>query len=1297
MKPRRVILWLVLAPLVVVAGLLSALWVWTNTDTSLASALQQASRYLPAGQTLIAEEVQGSLRRGGRIGRLRWESNGLVVEARQIALAWQPAALLQRRLQLDTLHIAQLSIDDQSPAAATPPPPPQSVVLPFQVGLAFAIDALRWNGSPALQASGLSGRYRFDGSRHELSVDTVQVAAGQYRAQASLLARAPLTLALQVHGTLTAPVPGSTQALPLVADASAHGQLAGPDTLLNVQALLQPVPSAPPPAAGSTASPAMQAMEATVSAQINPWAAQPVARAEATFSQLNLAVLWPEAPQTLLTGNVQVQPDGNGWQGQGRIANRLSGPWDKGRLPLDGAQGQVRFDAGQWRIESLTAELAGGRLQVQGQFAGSGTAGAAPGWQGRAQLQNINPAALYASLAAARLDGKLDARAVGQAIAFDAQLQPSGKQPAASRLKGLHLRAASARGQWADGTLHLQALKVQTDDALLQGQVDVHLASKASRGQLHLSLPGGQADITGHLSAQAGAGDFALHLADAGKASRWLAKLPGLPPSASTTSVQGQGELTGRWQGGWQHQGTQLALQAALRVPRMDLRTHDQTPEQALHLGELNADLTGRLGALDLHASGELQTGTRRFNLQTQVRGGRGIHGDWQARIRSATLQAQDSPQPGHWTVQLREPLAIGWTPGSGAGTLRAGAGEATLSSPLPGAATLSWQPVRWRVDGPRSELQTQGQLRALPLAWLDLLGNEPLGKLGLRGTMLLDGDWYLQASDTLKLRASLVRRSGDIRVQADENATPQASTSALQGIDAGVRQASITVTADGNALQGALRWDSERAGRVQADFATRLSRGNARADGGWRWRADAPVTGSVRAQLPQIGVWSVLAPPGWRVRGTLDANVTLSGTRASPQWRGTLTADDLALRSVVDGIEFSHGKLRASFTGQRMDIQEFSLQGASAGSSSGGQLTLKGFAEWLPDSAAVKTSLSKVRMTLQAQAQSLRVMSRADRRLTVSGALQARLSDATLEIRGALKADQALFVVPDDTAPRLGDDVAVKSAIKSPAQGAARGPDRSAAPPAATAPGSRLATDVAVTLDLGGDFRVQSRGLDTRLAGTLQLASAGNTQAPPRLTGEVRTVRGSYKAYGQQLDIEEGVLRFTGPYDNPALDILAIRPNLTVRVGVQISGTALSPHIRLYADPDLPDAEKLAWLVLGHSGAEGGAETVMLQQAALALLGGNGKGLSGGLAQSLGLDELSFRGAASNADGSTSAAAVTLGKRLSRGFYVAYERSLAGALGTFSIFYDLSRRFTLRAQTGDQSAIDLIFTVPYD
>ena len=52
------------------------------------------------------------------------------------------------------------------------------------------------------------------------------------------------------------------------------------------------------------------------------------------------------------------------------------------------------------------------------------------------------------------------------------------------------------------------------------------------------------------------------------------------------------------------------------------------------------------------------------------------------------------------------------------------------------------------------------------------------------------------------------------------------------------------------------------------------------------------------------------------------------------------------------------------------------------------------------------------------------------------------------------------------------------------------------------------------------------------------------------------------------------------------------------------MTGTALAPRIRLYADPDMPDADKLAWLVLGRSPAAGGAESAVLQQAALVLLG---------------------------------------------------------------------------------------------
>ncbi len=200
---------------------------------------------------------------------------------------------------------------------------------------------------------------------------------------------------------------------------------------------------------------------------------------------------------------------------------------------------------------------------------------------------------------------------------------------------------------------------------------------------------------------------------------------------------------------------------------------------------------------------------------------------------------------------------------------------------------------------------------------------------------------------------------------------------------------------------------------------------------------------------------------------------------------------------------------------------------------------------------------------------------------------------------------------------------------------------------------------------------------------------------APPRVTGEIRTDAGRYRAWGQILDVETGLIRFNGPYDNPALDILALRPNISVRAGVQVTGSALAPRVRLYSDPELPDAEKLSWVVLGRDAANGGAEAAMLQQAALTLLGRSGVNPTAQVASRLGLDEVGFKGPGAGEDAAS--AALTFGKRLSKDMYMTYEHSLSGTLGTLYILYDLSRRLTLRGQTGEKSAVDIIYTVRYD
>jgi translocation and assembly module TamB len=333
--------------------------------------------------------------------------------------------------------------------------------------------------------------------------------------------------------------------------------------------------------------------------------------------------------------------------------------------------------------------------------------------------------------------------------------------------------------------------------------------------------------------------------------------------------------------------------------------------------------------------------------------------------------------------------------------------------------------------------------------------------------------------------------------------------------------------------------------------------------------------------------------------------------------------------------------------------------------------------------------------MALQGQLRALRVLVRTDRQVTLSGDVQARLDNGQFNVRGKLKTDRAVIILPDETAPSLGSDVVVRSAAKDreateTAQRESAQADAQAAKPQTAKP-----PDIVINFDLGDDFAVQGRGITTRLEGDLEIRST-RLNAPPRITGEVKTVKGQYRAYGQQLDVETGVARFNGPFDNPALDILAIRPNLSQRAGVQITGTAQSPRVKLYSEPALSDAETLSWVILGRASATSGGESALLQQAALSLLGKiGGGGNGGGLASRFGLDELGFKGPGSGGDLRESA--VTLGKRLSKDFYITYERSIGGTFGTLFIFYDLTTRLTLRGQAGQTSGLDLIYTVKYD
>ncbi|HSQ73858.1 MAG TPA: translocation/assembly module TamB domain-containing protein, partial [Rubrivivax sp.] len=420
---------------------------------------------------------------------------------------------------------------------------------------------------------------------------------------------------------------------------------------------------------------------------------------------------------------------------------------------------------------------------------------------------------------------------------------------------------------------------------------------------------------------------------------------------------------------------------------------------------------------------------------------------------------------------------------------------------------------------------------------------------------------------------------------------------------------------------------------------------------------ADAPIEGVIEARVADIGIWNAWVPAGWRLAGALQTTAIVGGRFGAPEYSGTMTGTDLAVRNALQGVDVHDGRLALALKGDTARIDTFTLRGGD------GTLTLSG--------GATFGEAPQARLIVAADA--FRVLGRVDRRLVASGRAELLLQADQLKLDGRFEVDEGLFDITRADAPSLDDDVTIRRAEDEERDGDA----------AARVP-RRLAL-VNVEVDLGRQLKLRGRGLDTLLRGQLRLTAPGGRLA---INGTVNTESGTYAAYGQRLIIDRGIVAFSGPPDNPRLDVLALRPNIDLRVGVAITGNVMTPRVRLHSEPEMSDNEKLSWLLLGREpdGLDR-ADTALLQRAAVALLAGEGEGPTDALLRNLGIDELSLR--QGDTDGET---VITLGKQLSRNWFVGYERGVNATIGTWQLTYRIAQRITVRAQSGEDNSLDVIW-----
>ena len=642
---------------------------------------------------------------------------------------------------------------------------------------------------------------------------------------------------------------------------------------------------------------------------------------------------------------------------------------------------------------------------------------------------------------------------------------------------------------------------------------------------------------------------------------------------------------------------------------------------------------------LELLGSGR-ETGTRaqlvaRGSWRERPDGG----GRWQARVERVALGAwegsnTDTPPAVTWAQASGLDATLDFGPDYGLQAVRADAGRLQLGDVM----ALRWDAFELRLGEARTDLRLRADIEPFRLA--PLLRRVQPG-IGWDGNLRLAATLDVRAGERFDADLVLERRDGDLHIDSSSGLLLLGLTDVRLGLTARDGRWTLAPLFRGRSL-------GEISGSIVAQ-TTPQSR---------RPPDTAPLAGALQARVADIDIWSPWVPAGWRLGGELDLRAALSGTLGRPQLTGALSGRRIAVRNLLQGVNLSEGTLAVLLDGDRARIEQLSMKGGD------GTLSVTGYAE-----------LSRQpRARLAVEARRFRVIGRVDRNAVASGSAVLQLTPERGQLDGRFTVDEGLFDASQRDAPSLDDDVTVQRP----------GQEEVASSQEAEA---RRNFVLNLELDLGERLRVRGRGLDTGLRGELKLTTPGGRLA---VNGTVRTEQGTYAAYGQKLGIERGIVGFTGPPDEPRLDILALRPNIDVRVGVAVTGTVLAPRVRLFSEPDMGETEKLSWLVLGRApDGLGRTDTALLQRAALALLAGEGQAPTDQLLSRLGLDDLGLR----QVDGDVRETVITLGKQLSRRWYVGYERGVNATTGTWQLTYRIAQRFTLRAQSGLENSLDVIWT----
>jgi translocation and assembly module TamB len=418
----------------------------------------------------------------------------------------------------------------------------------------------------------------------------------------------------------------------------------------------------------------------------------------------------------------------------------------------------------------------------------------------------------------------------------------------------------------------------------------------------------------------------------------------------------------------------------------------------------------------------------------------------------------------------------------------------------------------------------------------------------------------------------------------------------------------------------------------------------------------DRALRGTLRAQLDELGLLVLFAPGLLQPHGHLQLQAELGGSLESPEVRGEARLEQG--RAGVAGLGITLEDVRASArsdNAQRIAVQAEARSGPGT-LNADGHIDLGTDAPW--------------RAQLQLRGNDFEAIHTPGYTLIVSPDLRLQAQPRALALDGEIRVARALI------APRT-----LRVGAQTSPDIVVRGAD----------PESR-AEQVALTANvhvlLGQQVRVSTSNLNALVEGDVTVHDAPGK--PTTASGELRVTRGTYRAYGKDLDIDRGRLIFTGDtIDDPEVDLRAVRRVENVTAGIQARGRLQKPEVTLFSEPALDQTNILSYIVFGTSAQQsGGAEGAWLAQAVSALTLAGGEQMARGIGGAVGIEDVRI---ASGTGGSSS---LMLGTYLSPRLYVSYGIGLFETGNTLRLRYDIDEHWQIQTDTGTYTGADILYKI---